>query len=245
MSKQVDESRRSHHVLRDAKEEFCHRLKQTLLKHGLTLTPTQADQFVTYWIGLKRWNSQLNLTAIRDDQEIIVKHFLDSLSALQYFSIKSGDSVIDIGTGAGFPGIPIKIYIPDIQLVLVESSLKKVSFLRFLLAQLGKHAQSDASVSWTPVRTIAQRAEECAKQSQHIDAYNWVLTRYVASLEGSVIYCLPLLKQDGTWIAYKSCNVQSEIQTALPKLQSLGGRIQSTINSHITELNRIYVAIRN
>ena len=117
--------------------QFREDLQRTLLQHGFPLEPTQLDQFVTYWRELKRWNSRMNLTSIRTDREIIIKHFLDSLSVLQYFDIKPGDSVIDIGTGAGFPGLPIKIYIPDIKLVLVEPSLKKVSFLRFLISQLG------------------------------------------------------------------------------------------------------------
>lgn len=231
--------------------EFRHHLKQTLFQHGFPLTDLQIDQFVVYWAELKRWNSRINLTSIRDDQEIIVKHFLDSLGVLHDFSIKPGDSVIDIGTGAGCPGIPIKICIPDIQLVLVESSLKKVSFLRFLVSQLNPRvvkSNSDLSMSlvrpWTEVCVIAQRAEECARQVQHTYAYDWVLTRYIASLEDSVAYCIPLLKPNGTWIAYKSCRVQFEIQAATPQLQSLGGKVESITHSHIAEPDRTYVAIR-
>jgi len=239
--------------------EFRQLLKQTLFQHGFPLTDLQIDQFVAYWAELKRWNSRINLTSIRDDREIIVKHFLDSLGVLHHFSIKPGDSVIDIGTGAGFPGIPIKIYIPDIQLVLVESSFKKVSFLRFLVSQLNPRlvkSNSDPSAGsgqvlsmslvrpLTEVRIIAQRAEEYARQVQHTYAYDWVLTRYIASLEDSVAYCIPLLKSNGTWIAYKSCRVQVEIQAATPQLQSLGGKVESITHSHIAELDRTYVAIR-
>ena len=224
--------------------QFREELQQTLLQHGFPLESVQLDQFVTYWRELKRWNSRMNLTSIRGDGEIIIKHFLDSLSVLQCFDIKSGDSVIDIGTGAGFPGLPIKIYIPDIKLVLVEPSSKKVSFLRFLISQLSRSRQLNTSSSWENPRIIAQRAEECTTNSQHITAYDWVLTRYVASLEDSVAYCLPLLKPNGTWVAYKSPDVQHEIQQATPKLQSLGGRGQSIVSSHIPMLNRTYVAIR-
>ena len=224
--------------------QFRSELEQVFLQHGFSLEPVQLDQFVTYWRELKRWNSRMNLTAIRGDQEIIVKHFLDSLSVLQCFDIKPGDSVIDIGTGAGFPGLPIKIYIPDIKLVLVEPSLKKVSFLRFLISQLNWGRQSNTSSSWENPRIVAQRAEECTTKDQHITAYDWVLTRYVASIEDSAAYCLPLLKPNGTWVAYKSSDVQHEIQQAIPKLQSLGGGDQSIVNSHIPKLNRTYVAIR-
>ena len=224
--------------------QFREELQQTLHQHGFPLEPVQLDQFVTYWRELKRWNSRMNLTSIRGDREIIIKHFLDSLSMLQYFGIKPGDAVIDIGTGAGFPGMPIKIYIPDIKLVLVEPSSKKVSFLRFLISQLSRCRQSNTSSSWENPRIVAQRAEECTTNDQHITAYDWVLTRYVASLEDSAAYCLPLLKPNGTWVAYKSPDVQHEIQQAAPKLQSLGGRNQSTVNSHIPQLNRTYAAIR-
>ena len=224
--------------------QFRSELERVFLQHGFPLEPVQLDQFVTYWRELKRWNSRMNLTSIRGDQEIIVKHFLDSLSVLQCLDIKPGDSVIDIGTGAGFPGLPIKIYIPDIKLVLVESSSKKVSFLRFLISQLSRNRQSNTSSSWENPRIVAQRAEECTTNGQHITAYDWVLTRYVASLEDSAAYCLPLLKPNGTWVAYKSPDVQHEIQQATPKLQSLGGRDQSIINSYIPKLNRTYVIIR-
>ena len=224
--------------------QFREELQQILLQYGFPLEPVQLDQFVIYWRELKRWNSRMNMTSIREDREIIIKHFLDSLSVLQCFDIKPGDSVIDIGTGAGFPGLPIKIYIPDIKLVLVESSSKKVSFLRFLISQLSRNRQSNTSSSWENPRIVAQRAEECTTNNQHITAYDWVLTRYVASLEDSVGYCLPLLKPNGTWVAYKSPDVHHELQQATPKLQSLGGRDQSIVNSHIPKLNRAYVAIR-
>ena len=224
--------------------QFREELQQTLLRHGFPLEPVQLDQFVIYWRELKRWNARMNLTSIRTDREIIIKHFLDSLSVLQCFDINPGDSVIDIGTGAGFPGLPIKIYIPDIKLVLVEPSSKKVSFLRFLISQLSRSCQSNTSGSWENPRIVAQRAEEYTTNSQHITAYDWVLTRYVASIENSAVYCLPLLKPNGTWVAYKSPDVQHEIQQATPKLQSLGGRDQSIVNSHIPTLNRTYVAIR-
>ena len=230
------------------KDAFCYLLERIFRKHGFSLNPLQQQQFATYWSELKRWNSQINLTAIRNDQEIIIKHFLDALGVLHHFSIKAGDAVIDIGTGAGFPGIPLKIYIPDIQLTLVESSSKKGSFLRFLISRLNSVGEHPGTrLSWSGghshVRVIIQRAEECAKQPQHIKAYDWVLTRYLASLANSVSYCLPLLKTDGTWIAYKSCDVQAEIQAATPQLQSVGGKVESISKSHIAELNRTYLAI--
>ena len=225
-------------------DKFRNLLKRTFIKHGFPLTDLQINQYITYWRELKHWNSRINLTSIRDDYEIIVKHFLDSLSVFQYFRINPCDSVIDIGTGAGFPGVPIKIWVPEVRLALVESSLKKVSYLHYLIAQLRWDAQSDGSTAWENVRVFGERAEAFAEQSQHVNAYDWVLTRYVASLADSIAYCLPLLKPDGTWIAYKPSNVETEIRRAKSKLQLLDGSIQSIINSPIDELDRTYVAIR-
>ena len=213
-------------------------MKQTFLQHGLPLTHTQQDQFITYWRELQRWNSRVNLTSIRDDREVVVKHFLDSVGVLQHFPIEAGDSVVDIGSGAGFPGLPLKIYVPDIRLTLIESSSKKTSFLQFLTSQLNiKSAQTD-------VRIIVQRAEAFAEQSENLGAYDWVLTRYVASLTDSASYCLPLLKRDGTWIAYKSRGVEGEIREAKSQIRTFGGEVSAVINSQIPELNRSYVAIR-
>ena len=219
-------------------EAFRHLLKQTFLQHGFLLTYKQQGQFTTYWRELQRWNSQVNLTSIRDDRDIVLKHFLDSLGVLQHFPIKAGDSVVDIGSGAGFPGVPLKIYVPDIELTLIESSAKKASFLQFLISQLNlTSAQAD-------VRIIVQRAEAFAEQSENLGAYDWVLTRYVASLVDSVPYCLPLLKRNGTWIAYKPREVDDEIHAASSQFRAFGGEVSSVVDSQIPELNRTYVATR-
>ena len=213
-------------------------MKQTFLQHGLPLSHDQQDQFVTYWREMQRWNSRVNLTSIRDDREIVLKHFLDSAGALQHFPIRAGDSVVDIGSGAGFPGLPLKIYVPDIRLTLIESSSKKASFLQFLTSQLNiKSVQSE-------VQIIVQRAEGFAAQSENLCAYDWVLTRYVASLADSASYCLPLLKRSGTWIAYKSREVEGEIRAASSQLRAFGGEVSSVLDSQIPELNRSYIAIR-
>lgn len=219
-------------------DAFRHFLEQTFHRHGLPLTHNQQEQFVTYWRELQRWNSRVNLTSIRDDREIVLKHFLDSVGVLQHFPIEAGDSVVDIGSGAGFPGLPLKICAPDIKLTLVESSSKKASFIQFLVSQL------NVTSTGNDVGIAAQRAEAFAKQSENFAAYDWVLTRYVASLADSAAYCLPLLKCNGTWIAYKSREVEAEIREAGSRLQSYGGEVERVVESKISELNRAYVAIR-
>ena len=219
-------------------DAFRHFLEETFHRHGLPLTHVQQEQFVTYWQELQRWNSRINLTSIRDDRDIVFKHFLDSVGILKFFSIEAGDSVVDIGSGAGFPGLPLKIYAPDIKLTLVESSSKKASFIQFLVSQLNvTPAGEDISIA-------AQRAEAFAKRSENLGAYDWVLTRYVASLADSAAYCLPLLKCNGTWIAYKPREVEAEIREAGSLLQSFGGEVERVVESGISELNRAYVAIR-
>lgn len=214
---------------------FHHQLKQVFDDYGYPLTPNQIEQFTMYCVELKRWNTHINLTTVRDDTAVIYKHFLDSVSVLEHCPIEDGHHVIDIGTGAGFPGIVLKIYIPNIQLTLIEASHKKVAFLKYVISQLG----------WdSSIRVLAERAEVCAESEDYTNAYDWVLTRYVTSLTKSATYCLPLLKATGRWIAYKSNIKDVEIQQSQTTLQELDGTIESIHDSRIARLNRSYVVIR-
>ena len=179
----------------------------------------------------------MNLTAIRDDDEIIHKHFLDSLSVLEHITLRDGDSVIDVGTGAGFPGVILKIYIPGIRLTLIEASQKKASFLKFLIPQLQLHQIVNVAV-------LAERAEVCVQQQAHTGAYDWVFTRYVATIADSADYCLPLLKESGKWIVYKSGEetIKAEIDKSRRRLKVLGGAVETVITN--AKFNRSYVVIR-
>lgn len=197
----------------------------------------QSVQFARYRDELLRWNARINLTAITDDNEIIHKHFLDSLSILEYITLRNGDSVVDVGTGAGFPGIVLKIYVPGVRLTLVEASKKKASFLKFIVPQLRLHQAENVAI-------LTERAEICAKQPVHIGAYDWVFTRYVAALADSANYCLPLLKQNGKWIAYKSGEetIKTEIDESVPRLNTLGGTVETVLTN--AKFNRSYIVIR-
>ena len=117
-------------------EKFQSLINQIFTQHGFSLTNSQVSLFTIYWENLKLWNSKINLTSIRDDHEIIMKHFLDSVAVLNYFVVQENDLVVDVGSGAGFPGIPIKILRPNLDLTLVESVSKKASFLKFLKTRL-------------------------------------------------------------------------------------------------------------
>lgn len=212
-------------------------LKETFNHYGFPLTGHQVAQFDRYRAELLRWNKRINLTAITDDDEITHKHFLDSLSVLEHISLKTGDSVIDIGTGAGFPGIVLKIYIPDIRLTLVESSKKKVSFLKFLVPQLDLHQR-------TTVEILAERAEVCSQQQEHIGMYDWVFTRYVAAIRDSAAYCMPLLKSTGKWVAYKSSEetIKAEIDESTACLEVLGATVETVFQN--PKFDRSYIVMR-
>ncbi len=210
---------------------------KTFKQHGFPLTAHQTAQFELYRDELLRWNERINLTAITDKVEITHKHFLDSLGVLEHIALESGDTVIDIGTGAGFPGLVLKIYVPDIRLTLVEASKKKGSFLRFLIAKLNLHQKVDVEV-------LTERAEVCAQVPKHTGAYDWAFTRYVATLRDSAAYCIPFLKPTGKWVAYKSRKeiIDTEISESAMSLNALGGDVETVFTTRI--LNRSYVVIR-
>lgn len=223
-------------------------LKETFSHYGFPLTGHQVEQFTRYRSELLRWNAHVNLTAITKDSEIIHKHFLDSLSVLDCLSLNTGDAVVDIGSGAGFPGIVLKIYVPGIRLALVEASQKRSSFLKFLISRLWLETPDGASgfdmTGGVNVEVLAQRAEICARHPSYIGAYDWVFTRYVASLAESVAYCLPLLKPNGKWVAYKAGEkcIKAEIRQSEPILRAFDGSVEAVLTN--PKFNRSYIVMR-
>lgn len=182
---------------------------------GLKINSFQASQFAAYAQLLLEWNQKYNLTAITDPDEIIVKHFLDSLSCLQVIRDRNPFSLIDIGTGAGFPGIPLKIIRPDISLVLVESVGKKASFCAKAIDSL----QLDNS------RIIQTRAEEIGQHPDHRESYDWAVARAIAELPLLLEYLLPLVKLNGRVLAMKGKDKQSEIKSSQNAMTALGGEL--------------------
>ncbi len=189
---------------------------RTLL--GLELTPAQIAAFQTYADELRAWNERFNLTAITDPEGIQVKHFLDSLSLLALLPGDSAGRLIDVGTGAGFPGLPLKIMRPTLRLTLVEATGKKVTFCEAVAAKLGLR----------DVTVIKARAEEIGQVPEHREQYDWAVARAVAELPVLAEYLLPLVRVGGQAIAQKGANAPQEAQAAEAAVQRLGGRLAAT-----------------
>ena len=186
---------------------------------GLSLTRAQLLAFERYAAELIAWNERFNLTAITDPESIESKHFLDSLSCLLVMGPRPGGRVIDVGTGAGFPGLPLKIAQPQLRLTLVESTGKKADFCQHVVSLLGLEG----------VEVVHARAEEVGHRPAHREAYDWALARAVAGLPVLVEYLLPFLRLGGKAIAQKGETGPAEAQGAERALSLLGGRINQVV----------------
>ena len=193
--------------------------KDSLLKLGLTLTEFQLQQFMQYYELLIEWNSFMNLTAITEFQEVCTKHFIDSLSLCKAMDCSKEISIIDVGTGAGFPGIPLKIAFPNLQVTLLDSLGKRVKFLKEVIEKLGLE-QIDA---------IHGRAEDFAKPDMLREQFDVCVSRAVANLSTLSEYCIPYVKVGGFFISYKSEKVTEEMTAAKNAVSLLGGELQEQV----------------
>ena len=178
---------------------------------NLTFTADQTAKFQTYMELLVEWNEKINLTAITEPKEVAVKHFLDSLTVLNATNIKTGARVIDVGTGAGFPGIPLKIMHPDIQLTLLDSLNKRLIFLKEVCAALKINAS-----------LVHARAEEGGLQKPLREKFDLATARAVAPLNLLCEYCLPFIKVGGVFVAMKGPNCADEVENAKKAISLLG-----------------------
>ncbi len=180
---------------------------------GTPLSQAQLSQFAHYQEMLLAWNERMNLTAVRQPEAIRIRHFLDSLSCARVMGDLNGCSLIDVGTGAGFPGLPLKILYPQLKLTLVESIAKKTQFLQAVVDALGLNQ----------VTVLAGRAELFGQMPQHRQQYDWATARAVAELRVLVEYLLPLCKVGGKMLAQKGENAHEEIGSAAEAIGLLGG----------------------
>ncbi len=208
-------------------------LRAGLRELGIKTEPAAESQFARYSELLKEWNEKMNLTAITDDDGIAVKHFIDSLLPLKYIDI-SGKSVADIGTGAGFPGLPFKLARPNISLTLIDSLNKRINFLKQVCAEL----------KLTDVLCVHGRAEELARK-EFREKYDIAVSRAVANMTALSEYCLPFVKPGGMFIALKSGGADAEIDSARPIIGSLGGNVSEVIKAALplSDITRTIVII--
>lgn len=202
---------------------------------GITLSEKQIQQFIRYYELLVEWNSFMNLTAITEYEEVMEKHFVDSLAAVKVCDFHQVKSLIDIGTGAGFPGIPLKIAFPHLEVVLLDSLNKRTKFLNEVINQLGLEN----------IRTIHGRAEDYAKQKEYREQFDVCVSRAVANLSTLSEYCIPYVKNTGEFISYKSGKIEEEVEQARNAVFILGGKISKIEKFCLadTDMERSFVII--
>lgn len=191
-------------------------LKNEVERLDVLLDDKALERFDTFAEMLVDWNSRINLTAITDPFEIVYKHFADSLLALAAVNVPQGASFIDVGTGGGFPGVPLLIARPDLHGVMLDSTLKKLMFVDHVLNRLELNNNG---------RTLHMRAEEAGIKVQLRNRFDFCFSRAVANLRELSEYCLPLTKVGGTFVALKSAKAQEEIDGAKEAIKILGGEI--------------------
>lgn len=185
----------------------------------IVLDDRQKQQFYDFYEMLVEWNKVMNLTGITEYEEVNEKHFVDSLSIVKAVDIEKVENIIDVGTGAGFPGIPLKIAFPHLNVVLLDSLNKRIKFLDAVIEKLGLEN----------IRTIHGRAEDFAKQTEYREQFDLCVSRAVANLSTLSEYCLPYVKMNGMFIPYKSGEIDEEVTTSKKAIHILGGKLQDVI----------------
>lgn len=188
-------------------------------KLGVSLSDGQVEQFLLYYEMLSEWNQVINLTAITDYDEVMKKHFIDSLSLVKAYDVSQERTVIDIGTGAGFPGLALKIAFPGLRITLLDSLRKRIQFLDEVIKKL----------HLSDVETIHGRAEDFARPEKMRERFDLCVSRAVANFAVLSEYCLPFVKVGGQFIAYKSEKALAEIEQSQRAVSILGGRVKNQV----------------
>lgn len=194
---------------------FSECLEKAAVEYGINLLPQQIEQFDQYFQLLIEWNEKINLTAITEPQEVAVKHMIDSLSCYREELFPPGCKVIDVGTGAGFPGLPLKILRPDIKLTLLDSLQKRLNFLETVVDTIGL----------SDVELVHARAEEGGQNKKFREGYQVALSRAVAKLNVLCELCIPFLTRGGFFIALKGAQFKEEVEDAAKAITALGAEV--------------------
>ena len=207
-----------------------------LNKLSIMLDAKQKDQFHRFYELLIEWNKVMNLTGITEYDEVIQKHFLDSLAMVQVYDPMKVNNLIDVGTGAGFPGIPLKIAYPHMKVVLLDSLNKRIKFLNEVIKELGLQ----------DIVAIHGRAEELGHNQMYRESFDCCVSRAVAKLSVLSEYCMPLVKEEGYFIPYKSGKIEEEMEQSKKAISILGGKIERTHRFLIpdTDMERSLICIQ-
>ena len=200
-------------------------IKEKMKLAGIDLSDMQAEQFLEYYNLLIEWNSFMNLTSITDFEEVIIKHFVDSALLKNIIELELVDNLLDIGTGAGFPAIPLKIIYPNLKITMIDSLNKRIKFLEEVVNRL----------KLTNIVALHGRAEDYAREKEHREVYEVVVSRAVANLSTLSEYCLPYTKIGGSFIAYKSEKISEEINLAKKAIELLGGKIEKQVDYELLD----------
>ena len=210
-------------------------LTEKVKELSIVLNDKQIQQFEQYYNILVEWNKVMNLTAITEYEEVVEKHFLDSLTIVYAINMEKIETLIDVGTGAEFPGIPLKIAFPHLKVTLLDSLNKRIKFLNEVIDLL----------ELNDIKAIHGRAEDYAKQVEYREQYDICVSRAVANLATLSEYCLPYVKMDGLFVPYKSGEIDEELKSSEKAVSILGGKVEEVVKFQLpgTDIGRSFVKI--
>lgn len=211
------------------------KIQTEIHKINIDVSEKQLHQFLTFYNMLVEKNKVMNLTSITEFDEVVEKHFLDSLSLASNIDLKKEIKVLDLGTGAGFPGIPLKIVFPQLEMVLMDSLNKRVLFLQDVISEL----------QLLNISAVHGRAEEMAKKTEYRGKFDLCVSRAVSNLSSLSEYCIPFVKLGGYFISYKSGEIDEEVRQAKHAISVLGGKISKIQKFHLagTDISRSFIFI--